>query len=294
MGDATPLVLPSPFKGWHTDTYPAIDPTRPELSLKGKSAIVTGGAGAIGSATVSALAKAGASLVGIVGRTQQTLDEAKAKLESQYPKTKLVAVTADITSLASLESAFKQIRAHASSPVDILVHNAGHLAQPTTIINSDPKEWWTSFEINNLGAFNSVRAFLPLASPTATIVNISTAAAHFPTAGVRNLSAYSSSKLGALKIFEFVAAENPELHVVSIQPGVIKSEINTKHGELPPMDTPELAGSFAVWSCSEEAKFLRGKLVWANWDVDEMKAKAEKIQGSPVFTIGLAGWPSMS
>jgi NAD(P)-dependent dehydrogenase (short-subunit alcohol dehydrogenase family) len=238
MGDATgPPPLPSPFKGWHTDTYPAIDPSRPELSLKGKSAIVSGGGGTIGSATVNALAKAGVSTIGIVGRTQKTLDEATLKLKAQHPGTKFVAFTADISSLPSLESAFKQIGQQAGNPVDILVHNAGHLAQPATITSSDPKEWWTSFEVNILGAFNSVRAFLPVASPNATIVNISTAAAHFPAAGISRLSAYSSSKLGALKVFEFVQAENPELHVVSLQPGVVSSDMNMKHGEMAPMDT---------------------------------------------------------
>ena len=294
MGEAGTALLPSPFSGWHSDSYPAIDPSRPELSLKGKSAIVTGGAGTIGFAIIVALAKAGVSLVGIVGRTQRTLDEAKAKLEPQYPKTKIVAVSADVTSISSLESAFAQIRRQSDKAIGILVSNAGHLAQPGTIANSDPKEWWTSFQVNIFGAFSSIRAFLPIASPTATIVNISTAGAHFPTEGLRHLSAYSSSKLGALQVFQFVAAENPDMHVVSVQPGIISSDINTKHGKMPPMDTPELAGMFVVWLCSAEAKFLRGKLVWANWDVDELKAKAKEIQNSQFFTIGLAGWPSMS
>ncbi len=153
MGEAGAPPLPSPFKGWHTDSYPAIEPSRPELSLKGKSAIVTGGAGTIGSAIIVALAKAGASLVGIVGRTQKTLDAATANLESQYPNTKIVAVTADVTSLSSLESAFAQIRQQSDESINILVSNAGHLAQPGTITDSDPKEWWTSFEINIQGAF---------------------------------------------------------------------------------------------------------------------------------------------
>ncbi len=55
----------------------------------------------------------------------------------------------------------------------------------------------------------------------------------------------------------------------------------------------DLAGSFNVWLCSPEARFLKNKLVWANWDVDEMKEKAQKIQDSPFFTISLAGWPVM-
>jgi NAD(P)-dependent dehydrogenase (short-subunit alcohol dehydrogenase family) len=49
------------------------------------SAIVSGGAGAIGAATISALAKAGAALIGIVGRTQKTLDEVESRLKLQYP-----------------------------------------------------------------------------------------------------------------------------------------------------------------------------------------------------------------
>jgi hypothetical protein len=59
----------------------------------------------------------------------------------------------------------------------------------------------------------------------------------------------------------------------------------------PPAD---LAGSFTVWLCSPEATFLKNKLVWANWDVDEMKAKAVEIQNSPAFTMNLTGWPSLS
>jgi hypothetical protein len=56
----------------------------------------------------------------------------------------------------------------------------------------------------------------------------------------------------------------------------------------------DLAGSFVVWLCSPEAKFLKDKFVWTNWDVDELKAKAAEIQNSPLFTIGLTGWPSLS
>ncbi|OAL25235.1 hypothetical protein AYO22_05112 [Fonsecaea multimorphosa] len=257
MGDAGAAPLPSPFKTWHNDTYPAIDPSRPELSLSGKTAIVTGGAGAIGSALVNAFAKAGVSLIGIVGRTQKTLDATKAKFESQYPNTKFLAVTADTASLSSVEAAFRSIQQQANKPVDILVHNAGHLAEPATIMSSDPKEWWTSFEVNILGAFHSVRAFIPVGSPTATIVNISTGAVHAPTDFVANLSAYAASKIGALKVFEFVQAENPDLHVVNIQPGVISSDINRKHGAMPPMDTRKFLSPLSSFELSERRKELK-------------------------------------
>lgn len=33
---------PSPVATWHNDTYDSINPTRPELSQKGKTVIITG------------------------------------------------------------------------------------------------------------------------------------------------------------------------------------------------------------------------------------------------------------
>jgi hypothetical protein len=45
-----------------------------------------------------------------------------------------------------------------------------------------------------------------------------------------------------------------------------------------------------VWAASNEAKFLNGKSVWANWDVDELKAERNSILGTEKFTLGLLGW----
>lgn len=51
----------------------------------------------------------------------------------------------------------------------------------------------------------------------------------------------------------------------------------------------ELPGHFCVWLASAEAKFLKGKFVWANWDVPELLRRAEEIRDSRLLTIGLAG-----
>ena len=52
-----------------------------------------------------------------------------------------------------------------------------------------------------------------------------------------------------------------------------------------------LPASFSVWLASPEARFLKGKFLWANWDVDELKAKAKEIEESNLLSIGLSGWP---
>jgi hypothetical protein len=46
----------------------------------------------------------------------------------------------------------------------------------------------------------------------------------------------------------------------------------------------ELAADCVDWAASPEAKFLKGKFVWPNWD-------AEEITGGNLLEIGLSGWP---
>lgn len=53
----------------------------------------------------------------------------------------------------------------------------------------------------------------------------------------------------------------------------------------------ELPADFTVWALSDEARFLKGKLVWANWDAEELKAQKDAIAKSNLLTISIQGWP---
>ncbi len=68
-------LFPSLTKEWHAKTYPAIDPTRQELSAKGKVVVITGGGGSIGGVTATAYAKAGVEKLAIIGRRKSPLNE---------------------------------------------------------------------------------------------------------------------------------------------------------------------------------------------------------------------------
>lgn len=57
------------------------------------------------------------------------------------------------------------------------------------------------------------------------------------------------------------------------------------------IDLVSLPAGFNVWLASPEARFLNGKFLWANWDVDELMAQAKEIKGSTQLSIGLVGWP---
>lgn len=53
----------------------------------------------------------------------------------------------------------------------------------------------------------------------------------------------------------------------------------------------ELPAHFLVWLSQTKNKFLNGKVVFANWDVDELSARAEELATSQMMTTGVVGWP---
>jgi hypothetical protein len=46
-----------------------------------------------------------------------------------------------------------------------------------------------------------------------------------------------------------------------------------------------------VWLASPEAKFLKSKFVWVNWDAEELISRAEEIENSFLLRVILEGVP---
>ena len=209
-------------------------------------------------------------------------------IEKEVPAAKIVYHLADISNETAIQSAMS--KAHDQfGKLHILVSNAGYLAPRSPTLSANMADWWKSFEINVLGTFNTARAFMSHAvADGASFINISAgfvhSPAHFP------LSSYACSKLAAAKLVEYIQAENLGLHTVNVHPGVVESD-TLKTAGLPGMDDAQLSGDFAVWATSKEGGFLKGKFVWVNWDVDELKQQAERIQSTSLLSLGLDGWP---
>ncbi|GAB7335771.1 hypothetical protein MBLNU13_g08060t1 [Cladosporium sp. NU13] len=285
------MAFPSPTKTWHTATYPSIDPSLPALSSAGKNIVISGGGSGMGPEIAKAFAQSGAASIALLGRTEATLLKTKQQIEAKYPSTKIATYVADIVSAPALDQA---LTAHeeAFGKMHVLVANAGYMSSGRSIVDSDAEDWWTGFEVNVKGNFNLVRAFLPHAISDAVVLHTNTAAAHAPY--FAGMSGYSASKIAGAKVFEYLHYEYPEMFVLNIQPGVIQTGMTAKAVEAGvdlPFDDANLPASFMVWAASKEAKFLNGRFVWANWDVDELKAAAAEIEGGNRFTTGLLGWP---
>ncbi|KAG6353747.1 hypothetical protein INS49_005456 [Diaporthe citri] len=233
-------------------------------------------------------------------RPERWLVDDELAVEAISASTKVYAYTVNITNLTAVDTALDAFARHcASRMIDILVANAGSLGPLSSIRDANPLEWWDGFEIDIKGNFNLVHAFLQKANETSAIIHLSSGVVHGPY--FPNESSYCASKAGAVKLFEYVHHENPDMFVLCLQPGLVAETgmspgfeniakgIQMDMASLP-WDDVELPGDFVVWAVSPEARFLNGRFVWANWDVDELKDDRDAILANPQkFTLGLVG-----
>ena len=213
--------FPSFTKTRHSSTYPAISPSRPELSLKGKSVVITGGGSGIGLAITKSVAQAGASHIVILGRRTEVLAKAAAIVhELVGNKIRVHTISADVSNKEQVERAFSQIKSNIEKPLDILILNAGFYSGIRPLGIETVEEWQTVFNINVLGPYLISTAFISAAATGATIINVSSAIAHLdPFPG---FVSYAATKLAGSKIMQYVQQENPEMHVVDVHPGQVR------------------------------------------------------------------------
>ncbi|GMG30698.1 unnamed protein product [Aspergillus oryzae] len=301
--------FPSPTSKWHTETYPSISPTRPELSARGKTIVITGGGTGIGAETAHHFAEAGASRIILLGRREQPLLDTKASIDSKSSGVEVIVVPTDITKKDEVDEAFARFVGNGT--IHVLVSNAAVIGPQDAVSDVDSDRFLDAIQQNLKGSLNVAQAFLHYASKDAVVIETSSSAAHVNFAP--GFAAYSIAKLAVFRLWDSVAFANPELSVFHVQPGVVDTAMNREAGGVAAMGFADdgkwddgslevelhrltfipvsLPASFNVWLASREARFLRGKFLWANWDVDELKAQEEDIEASPRFSIGLVGWP---
>ena len=104
---------------------------------------------------------------------------------------------------------------------------------------------------------------------------------------------FRPSKAAGVQVMQQFASQfkdDENIKIVSFHPGSFYTPgvaANFPKGAVK-WDEEDLPAHFALWLAGPESKFLHGRFVWANWDVDELIALKETMAEDPRFlTIGL-------
>ncbi|MFE6919217.1 SDR family oxidoreductase [Streptomyces rubiginosohelvolus] len=179
----------------------------PGEPLRGRVAVVTGGARGLGAALARSLSSAGVCLA-LLGRREESLRQVAASLPTPN-----ICVESDVTDRAALASAARRVEAELG-PASVVVANAG-IAVCGPFDQTPAELWQQVVDVNLTGAANTARAFLPqLMSTHGYFLQVASTAAF---GSVPMMSAYSASKAGA---DSFALALRSEVRRNRVQVGI--------------------------------------------------------------------------
>jgi len=186
--------------------------------LKGKLALVTGGARGLGQATAVELARCGAR-VAVADRKTEAAEETARLCAEHTPGAQ--AFTFDQSSADSVESCIAEVVA-ALGGIDLLFANAG-TGRFAPIADMKKSDWDQLIQINLNGTFYVCQDVVQQMIKQGRGGKIVLTASSGATVMCDQLGAYCASKAGVLMLMKHMASElgNYRINVNAIQPGVI-------------------------------------------------------------------------
>jgi dehydrogenase/reductase SDR family member 4 len=245
------------------------------ISLKGKTAIVTGGGRGIGKAIARKLAEAGADVV-IASRKLEQLAATAAEFSASITNQgggKVLPIACHVGRADQLESLVHETEA-SLGPVDILVNNSATNVHQGSSLEITDEMLDKMVEINVKSVLRLVRLTVPkmiARKSGGSIINIASIAGLEPQAGSL---LYSFTKAGLLMITRSLAREfGPEgVRVNAIAPGLIQTDFSAffwKNEEyrrrlettqpIRRIGQPDEIGYLALYLASDEASFVTGQ-----------------------------------
>ena len=205
------------------------------FSLKGRTALVTGGAQGIGRSFCHALGEAGAKIA-VVDLNRKASDKIVGELKQKGIEA--IAITADVTSEKDSAFMVREIM-ETWGTLTIAVNNAG-IGIWRDSENMTYAEWKKIIDLNLNAVFLCAQeeAKVMLANGYGKIINTASMSGHIVNTP-QNQTAYNTSKAGVLHLTRSLAAEwaSRGIRVNSISPGYTKTRLVSKLLETPEGET---------------------------------------------------------
>ena len=239
-----------------------------QVDLKGRVAVITGGAQGIGYATAQRMLASGASVVlwDIDAARLATAVQALSALGTASGD--LVELTDEVSVAAATAAATAR-----HGRIDILVNNAGITGGNGTTWELAPEMWRRVVEVNLIAPYLTCRAVVPqmLKQGYGRIVNVASVAGK---EGNPNASHYSASKAGLIALTKSLAKETATKGILvnAVAPAAAKTAMfatmTQQHldfmlGKIPMgrfVEVGEIAAGIA-WLASEDCSFTTGSVL---------------------------------
>ena len=201
--------------------------------LKGKRALITGGASGIGLETARQFAAEGAK-VAITARKPEAFEPAREEFGER-----MLYIASDAADPSSQRALAETVKGHFGT-LDILFANAG-VAELKPVEAWDVASYDRCFHTNVRGPFFLIQALLPVFGNPASIVLNASINAHI---GMPNSSVYGASKAALLSLARTLSGEliGRGIRVNAISPGPIATPLYGKLG-LSPTDLKHVSES---------------------------------------------------
>jgi len=234
-----------------------------------KTALVTGGSGAIGAAISRALAAQG---VRVIVHANKRLGEArKLAAELQEGGGQAQAVAFDVTDREGASRELAQLAE--ASPVQILVNNAG-VYEDAPMAGMSGSQWDRVIDVSLNGFYNVTQPLLlpMIRTRWGRIINVSSVAGVIGNRGQTNYAAAKAGLHGATKSLALELASRG-ITVNAVAPGVIASPIlqdafpKETIEALVPMKragTPAEVAALVAFLASEQAAYITGQVISIN------------------------------
>jgi NAD(P)-dependent dehydrogenase (short-subunit alcohol dehydrogenase family) len=191
----------------------------------GRVALITGASRGIGAAIAIELARCGFTPV-LAVRSPETAVEVARAVQGLGAATSIV--RCDVADPADARRAIAETLA-TYGRLDVLINNAGVIDPIGRVGRVTPEAFARALQVNLAGPYNMIDAALPAlqAAPQATLINISSGAAHGPREG---WAAYCSSKAGLWMLTRVLAHEwgSDGIAVFGFQPGRVDTDMQDK------------------------------------------------------------------
>ena len=198
------------------------------FGLSGKTAIVTGGAGVIGTVMSEALLKAGAGVV-IWSRTRASLDQALDRLRKSAPsEARIIGIQVDAAVESAVSEALERSVA-AFGPPEILVNGVGGNLGKAPFVETDVSQFEAVLRLNLIAGLmvptKVVASYWIREKINGSIINLASMASYNPLSGVWG---YDAAKAGVLNLTMGAAKEFAPygIRVNAIAPGFFVGKQN--------------------------------------------------------------------